>query len=166
MGESRAAVRRQGRIAVNCSDPFFLAAWQLCHRGGEGGALVVLVHGFELELDVLLAVRNVGAIERLGDGKLVVARRLLEHGCQRRSSVRVTRKNRLAYLKQRVIGKLTGKATKDHEQAHKILLEVATKAAAKTRVKNSVVSVAPEVDPEDQAAPPIPAGRKSLRVVN
>ena len=46
------------------------------------------------------------------------------------------------------------------------LLAVARNAAAKTRKKNSVVSVAPEVDPEDQAAPPIPAGRKSLRVVN
>ena len=43
---------------------------------------------------------------------------------------------------------------------------IARKAAAKTNKKKSVVSVAPEVDPEDQAAPPIPAGRKSLRVVN
>jgi DNA-binding transcriptional MerR regulator len=76
------------------------------------------------------------------------------------------RKNRLSFLKQRVINAVTGKATKEHEEAHVKLLQVARNAAAKTRKKNSVVSVAPEIDPEDQAAPPIPAGRKSLRVVN
>jgi predicted nucleotide-binding protein (sugar kinase/HSP70/actin superfamily) len=76
------------------------------------------------------------------------------------------RKNRLSYLKQRVVAAVTGKETKAHEEAHVKLLAIARNAAAKTRKKNSVVSVAPEVDPEDQAAPPIPAGRKSLRVVN
>jgi hypothetical protein len=53
-----------------------------------------------------------------------------------------------------------------HVDAHKDLLNVAKRAAAKTTKKNSIVSVAPEVDPEDQARPPVPAGRKSLRVVN
>ncbi len=76
------------------------------------------------------------------------------------------RKNRLSFLKERVVALVTGKETKEHEQAHIKLLQVARNAAAKTRKKNSVVSVAPAVDPEDQAAPPIPAGRKSLRVVN
>jgi len=76
------------------------------------------------------------------------------------------RKNRLSYLKNKVVSKVTGKADKEHEAAHKNLIEVAKKAAEKTRKKKSVVTVAPEVDPEDQAAPPIPAGRKSLRVVN
>ena len=76
------------------------------------------------------------------------------------------RKNRLSFLKQRVVNFVTGKETKEHEEAHVKLLQVARNAAAKTRKKNSVVSVAPEIDPEDQAAPPIPAGRKSLRVVN
>jgi hypothetical protein len=76
------------------------------------------------------------------------------------------RKKRFSFLKQRVINLVTGKATKDHEEAHVKLLQVARNAAAKTRKKNSVVSVAPEIDPDDQAAPPIPAGRKSLRVVN
>ena len=66
----------------------------------------------------------------------------------------------------RLVAKLTGKETKAHEEAHVKLLQIARNAAAKTRKKNSVVSVAPEIDPEDQAAPPIPAGRKSLRVVN
>ncbi len=77
------------------------------------------------------------------------------------------RKNRLAFLKSRVIGVLKGTEKKDHEEAHKALLDIARKAAARTNKKHSaVVSVAPEIDPEDQAAPPIPAGRKSLRVVN
>jgi hypothetical protein len=76
------------------------------------------------------------------------------------------KKQRLQYLKDRVVGRLTGKEAKEHEEAHVKLLEIARKAAAKTMKKKSVVSVAPEVDPEDQAAPPIPAGRKSLRVVN
>ena len=76
------------------------------------------------------------------------------------------KKKRLQYLKDRVVGKLTGKETKEHEEAHVKLLEIARKAAAKTNKKKSVVMVAPEVDPEDQAAPPIPAGRKSLRIVN
>ncbi|MBA3393393.1 MAG: 2-hydroxyglutaryl-CoA dehydratase [Deltaproteobacteria bacterium] len=76
------------------------------------------------------------------------------------------RKNKLRYLKNVVVNALTGKADKEHAIAHENLLLVARKAAARTNKKQSVVSVAPEVDPEDQAAPPIPAGRKSLRVVN
>ncbi|MGE0395633.1 MAG: 2-hydroxyglutaryl-CoA dehydratase [Kofleriaceae bacterium] len=76
------------------------------------------------------------------------------------------KKNRLTYLKNKVVNMVTNKASKEHEEAHVRLLEIAKKAAAKTNKKKSVVSVAPEVDPEDQAAPPIPAGRKSLRVVN
>ena len=76
------------------------------------------------------------------------------------------RKNRLSYLKAKVVALATGKSKKDHHEAHVKLLEIARKAAAKTMQKKSVVTVAPEVDPDDQAAPPIPAGRKSLRVVN
>jgi predicted nucleotide-binding protein (sugar kinase/HSP70/actin superfamily) len=79
------------------------------------------------------------------------------------------RKNRLAFLKERVIAKVTGKADKSHAEAHVKLLQVARSAAAKTRKKNSIVSVAPEVDAteaEDAKRPPVPAGRKSLRVVN
>lgn len=75
------------------------------------------------------------------------------------------RVRRAAYLKQRIVDRITGKAGREHDQAHARLLQIARNAAAKTRKKNSIVSVAPEVDPEDQAAPPIPAGRKSLRVV-
>jgi DNA-binding transcriptional MerR regulator len=76
------------------------------------------------------------------------------------------RKNRLRYMKESLIGVITRKGTKVHEDAHKNLLDVAKKAAAKTTKKKSVVTVAPEVDPDDQARPPVPAGRKSLRVVN
>lgn len=77
------------------------------------------------------------------------------------------RKNRLRYLKNTIVSRLKGEAKKDHEEAHKNLLAIAKKAAARTSQKRSaVVTVAPEVDPDDVAAPPIPAGRKSLRVVN
>ncbi|HEY4239170.1 MAG TPA: 2-hydroxyglutaryl-CoA dehydratase [Kofleriaceae bacterium] len=78
------------------------------------------------------------------------------------------KKQRLAYLKARVIGVMTGKQTKAHDEAHQALLGIARKAAAKTRKKHSVVSVAPEIDLDvtEQARPPVPAGRKSLRVVN
>jgi hypothetical protein len=76
------------------------------------------------------------------------------------------RKNRLSFLKQRVVSLVTGKEEKEHEEAHVRLLQIAKSAAARTRKKNSIVTIAPEVDPDDQAAPPIPAGRKSLRVVN
>jgi predicted nucleotide-binding protein (sugar kinase/HSP70/actin superfamily) len=77
------------------------------------------------------------------------------------------RKNRVGYLKSKLIGKLTDKAEKDHARAHENLLAVARNAAKRTnRKKSAVVTTAPEIDPDDPAAPPVPAGRKSLRVVN
>ncbi len=76
------------------------------------------------------------------------------------------RKNRLSYLKNKVVSTVTGKAGKEHEEAHTKLLAIAKKAAAKTMQKKSVVTVAPEVDPEETGRPAVPAGRKSLRVVN
>jgi predicted nucleotide-binding protein (sugar kinase/HSP70/actin superfamily) len=78
------------------------------------------------------------------------------------------RKRRLTFLKERVIGRVTGKAEKTHAEAHVRLLEIARSAAARTRKKGSIVSVAPEVDAStsEEARPPVPAGRKSLRVVN
>jgi predicted nucleotide-binding protein (sugar kinase/HSP70/actin superfamily) len=79
------------------------------------------------------------------------------------------RKNRFAYLKERVIAQVTGKAERSHAEAHDRLLQIARNAAARTRKKSSIVSVAPELDPvaaADAARPPVPAGRKSLKVVN
>lgn len=77
------------------------------------------------------------------------------------------RKNRLRYLKEQVVATVTGKAKKEHHDAHVKLLDIARKAAAKTMRKKSVVTVAPEVDPEETGGrPAVPAGRKSLRVVN
>ena len=76
------------------------------------------------------------------------------------------RKKTLKYLRDKVVNAVTGKEDKEHALAHENLLDIARRAAAKTNKKKSIVTVAPEVDPEDQAAPPIPAGRKSLRVVN
>jgi hypothetical protein len=76
------------------------------------------------------------------------------------------RKNRLRYLKDQVVATVTGKDKKDHHDAHVKLLDIARKAAAKTMRKKSVVTVAPEVEPDEGGRPPVPAGRKSLRVVN
>jgi hypothetical protein len=78
------------------------------------------------------------------------------------------RKNRLSFLKERLIARVTGKEDKTHAEAHTRLLAIARNAAAKTRKKGSIVSVAPEVDAStsEEARPPVPAGRKSLRVVN
>src|SRR5262245_33592350 len=59
------------------------------------------------------------------------------------------RKKRLSYLKERVVATVTRKATHDHADAHKNLLDIARKAAERTTKKKSVVTVAPEVDPED-----------------
>jgi len=76
------------------------------------------------------------------------------------------KKSKLRYLKNKLVNAVTGAEEKEHSKAHETLLAVARRAAEKTRKKKSIVTVAPEVDPDDQAAPPIPAGRKSLRVVN
>lgn len=79
------------------------------------------------------------------------------------------KRNKLSYLKNKVINAVTGRDDKEHAIAHDTLLAVARRAAAKVNQKKSaVVTVAPEVDPDtdEQARPPIPAGRKSLRVVN
>jgi predicted nucleotide-binding protein (sugar kinase/HSP70/actin superfamily) len=79
------------------------------------------------------------------------------------------RKNRLAFWKDRVVAQVTGKDEKTHAEAHVKLLAIARNAAAKTRKKNSIVSVAPELsmeEAEDVKRPPVPSGRKSLRVVN
>jgi predicted nucleotide-binding protein (sugar kinase/HSP70/actin superfamily) len=79
------------------------------------------------------------------------------------------RRHPLKFLKSSVINAITGRAAKEHGIAHKNLLDIARKAAARTNKKNSIVTVAPEVDAtqaEDAGRPPVPAGRKSLRVVN
>jgi len=77
------------------------------------------------------------------------------------------KKNRLSYLKNKVVSTVTRKAKAEHEEAHVKLLAIAKKAAAKTMNKKSVVTVAPEIDPtEETGRPAVPAGRKSLRVVN
>src|SRR6185437_8515763 len=66
------------------------------------------------------------------------------------------RKQRLAYMKHSLVNAITGKSNKSHDEAHKALLEIAKKAAAKTMKKKSVVTVAPEPDPDDQSRPPVP----------
>lgn len=79
------------------------------------------------------------------------------------------RRNKLAYYKHKLVNMVTRNDEKEHKAAHEKLLGIARRAAQKTRNKTAVVSVAPELDPtqiEDGGRPAIPAGRKSLRVVN
>jgi DNA-binding transcriptional MerR regulator len=76
------------------------------------------------------------------------------------------KRKKLSYWKNKLVNAVTGRDDKEHAEKHETVLAVAKRAAEKTRKKKSIVTVAPEVDPDDQAAPPIPAGRKSLRVVN
>jgi len=79
------------------------------------------------------------------------------------------KKNRLTYWKNKAINLVTNRDAKLHDIAHEKVLDVARRAAARTNKKRSVVSVAPELTDEqieDAGRPAIPAGRKSLKVVN
>jgi predicted nucleotide-binding protein (sugar kinase/HSP70/actin superfamily) len=76
------------------------------------------------------------------------------------------RRKRLSYLKNRLVEAVTKREAKHHEEAHQTVLAVAKRAAAKTTKKKSLVQTAPETDPETGGPPPVPAGRKSLRIVN
>ncbi len=78
------------------------------------------------------------------------------------------RRSKLGYLKNRVVEAVTRAEAKREHEMHERLLDVARTAAAKVRSKKSVVQVAPEVADGvgDDGRPAIPAGRKSLRIVN
>lgn len=77
------------------------------------------------------------------------------------------RRRPLAFARARLVELATRREEKAHAAAHDAVLAVARRAAAKTRQKKSaVVQTAPEVDAETGGPPPVPAGRKSLRVVN
>jgi len=76
------------------------------------------------------------------------------------------RRKALGYWKDRAVEAVTRKAAKEEHAAHDKLLGIARRAAEKSKRKNGVVSVAPEVPPTEDGRPAIPAGRKSLKVVN
>jgi hypothetical protein len=79
------------------------------------------------------------------------------------------RRKGVRYFTSQLIEKVSRAKEKEHTAAHERVLAIAKKAAEKTTKKRSLVTVAPEVDAvEAEAAerPPVPAGRKSLRVVN
>jgi predicted nucleotide-binding protein (sugar kinase/HSP70/actin superfamily) len=78
------------------------------------------------------------------------------------------RKNVVSYWKNRVIETVTRQAAKLEHAAHEHVLSVARRAAEKTTKKKSIVKVAPEIDEGAaiDARPAIPAGRKSLNVIN
>ncbi len=78
------------------------------------------------------------------------------------------RRSRFAFIKNTIVETLTRKDAKDEKAGHEKLLSVARRAAEKVRTKKSVVTVAP-LQTETEASdgpPPVPAGRKALRVVN
>jgi predicted nucleotide-binding protein (sugar kinase/HSP70/actin superfamily) len=70
----------------------------------------------------------------------------------------------LRRAKDAIVAKLTGRVTQSRGEAHKSLIAIAREAARKTMAKKAVV-VASEVNAEDSGRAPVPAGRKSLRVV-
>jgi len=78
------------------------------------------------------------------------------------------RRNKLSFWKGRVIEAVTRAKSKADHVAHEHVLAVARRAAARTNKKSSIVQVAPELDEGAavDARPPIPAGRKSLTVIN
>ncbi len=79
------------------------------------------------------------------------------------------RRKGVRFYAERLIEMVGRKEEKEHAAAHEKLLAVARRAAARTNKKNSLVTVAPEVNEAeiaDAARPPVPAGRKSLRIVN
>ncbi len=76
------------------------------------------------------------------------------------------RKRRLGYLKDKIVAVVTREGSHDHADARESLLDVARKAAERATRRKSIVAIAPEVDAEDTGRPPVPAGRKSLRVVS
>ena len=79
------------------------------------------------------------------------------------------RKHKISYWRDKVIEAVTRKHHKEEQAAHQHVLDVARRAAKKTSRKTSIVKTAPEVDEhshEHDERPPIPAGRKSLTVIN
>jgi hypothetical protein len=79
------------------------------------------------------------------------------------------RRSKLRYWKNRLAAVVGRSADKEHDAAHQNLLDVARRAAEKTRRKKSLVTIAPElsvVEVTDSKRPPVPAGRKSLSVIN
>ncbi len=78
-----------------------------------------------------------------------------------------TRRRRLGRLKDEIIAFVTRRTTRDHGRRRDELLDVARRAADRTTRKKSIVAIAPEVDDDVDVdvRPPVPAGRKMLRVV-
>lgn len=79
------------------------------------------------------------------------------------------RRGRLRRLRDRIVEIATKKESQVRERARENLLDVARRAADRVAMKKSVVTIAPEisgVDAEDARRPPVPAGRKTLRVVS
>jgi predicted nucleotide-binding protein (sugar kinase/HSP70/actin superfamily) len=79
------------------------------------------------------------------------------------------RRRGIRYFTDKLIATVGRRGDKSHASKHENLLAIAQRAAAKTKKKSSLVTVAPEIseiEAMDAKAPPVPAGRKSLRIIN
>ncbi len=77
------------------------------------------------------------------------------------------RRSKVAYWRGKVVELVTRKHQKEERAAHQHVLAVARKAAEKTTRKKSIVQTAPEVDDAVvEGRPAVPAGRKTLTVLN
>jgi predicted nucleotide-binding protein (sugar kinase/HSP70/actin superfamily) len=84
------------------------------------------------------------------------------------------RRGRLRRLRDHVVAIATKKERTARTNAHENLLDVARRAATRVARKTAVVpntqpdlvTTAPKIDPDDVGRPPVPAGRKTLRVVS
>jgi len=78
------------------------------------------------------------------------------------------KKNVVGYWRHKLVDLVTRAEAKAEHAAHEHVLAVARRAAARTNKKTSIVKTAPVIDEgaAEEARPPIPAGRKSLNVIN
>jgi predicted nucleotide-binding protein (sugar kinase/HSP70/actin superfamily) len=77
------------------------------------------------------------------------------------------RRKGVRYFTDKLMSTLGRRSEKQHAEQHEQLLAIAKRAADKVAKKTSLVTVAPEVTPEAaEERPPVPAGRKSLRIIN
>ena len=79
------------------------------------------------------------------------------------------RRKGVRYYTDRLIARLGRRSDKEHATQHETLLAIARRASEKVNKKKSLVTVAPEVsavEAESAERPPVPAGRKSLKIIN
>jgi hypothetical protein len=79
------------------------------------------------------------------------------------------RRKGVRYYTDKLVSTLGRRHEKEHAAQHDALLAIAKRASDKVAKKKSLVTVAPEVEEHEAEVaerPAVPAGRKSLRVIN